>query len=99
MDRCGRQICVEADTSEAECKGDAKPSCTAFDSYRRGGRFDAMERVDYSRQGIELLRSLAASLTDKQTRQTVLRLADKCERKARDRIAALELIRDRIADQ
>ncbi len=89
----------KADACEAECKGDVKRSFNAFDSYGRGVKFDAMGRVDYSKQRIELLRSLAASLTDEQTRQTVLRLASKCERKARDRTAALKLIRDRIADQ
>ncbi len=58
-----------------------------------------MGRVDYSKQRIELLLSLAASVANDQTRQIVLSIAGKCEQKARDRAAALVLIRDRIADQ
>lgn len=55
-----------------------------------------MGRVAYSLQRVELLRTLAASTSDDQSRRTILSLAGTFERRARDKAAALESIMDRI---
>lgn len=58
-----------------------------------------MGRVAYSKQRVELLRSLAASMSDVETRHTIFKLASECEQRARGKAAALESIRDRVAAQ
>lgn len=58
-----------------------------------------MGRVGYSLQRVELLRTLAASMSDEQSRHTILNLAGTFERRARDKAAALESIMDRIGAQ
>ena len=58
-----------------------------------------MGRIGYSSQRVELMRSLAESMPDEQTRHTILRLADEYETRAHHKAAALELIRDRFSFQ
>ena len=58
-----------------------------------------MGRVGYSSQRVELMRSLAESMSDDRSRQAILRLADDYECRARHKAAALLLIRDRFSFQ
>ena len=58
-----------------------------------------MGRVGYSSQRVELMRLLAESMSDDRSRQAILRLADDYESRARDKAAALLLIRDRFSFQ
>lgn len=58
-----------------------------------------MGRIGYSSERVELMRSLAESMPDERSRSTILRLADEYEKRARDKAAALILIRDRFSFQ
>lgn len=58
-----------------------------------------MERVDYAAQRVDLLRSLAASMSEERSRCLIFGLADDFEKRARYKKAALEMLSNRESAQ
>jgi len=69
------------------------------DSSGQRDKFHSMGQGSYYAQRVEILRCLAASMSDQQTRHVILTLADQCERRAQDKAAALKAIKDRVGAQ